>query len=136
MTPTELRRIGGALWGPRWQTPMAVGLGVSARTVRRWASGDWTTPNDKAVILRALADAITRAPAPDETAPSDWTVSGNTARHASGVTVKFIRDPDGGWSGKLVAGLEIVNLNPTRAARLMREAGDVWGAGRQATARI
>jgi hypothetical protein len=40
MTPTELIRvIGPIVFGPRWQTDMAVTLGINARSVRRWAAG-------------------------------------------------------------------------------------------------
>lgn len=39
-TAALLRRVGETLWGSRWQTEMATALGVSDRTVRRWASGD------------------------------------------------------------------------------------------------
>lgn len=33
-----LRRVGEALYGPRWQTPLAADLGVAERTVRFWLS--------------------------------------------------------------------------------------------------
>lgn len=32
-------RIGEALFGPSWQTPLGNALGVTPRTVRYWASG-------------------------------------------------------------------------------------------------
>lgn len=35
-----LRRVGEALYGPRWQTDLAQALAVNDRTVRRWVSGD------------------------------------------------------------------------------------------------
>jgi hypothetical protein len=34
-----LREIGEALYGPNWQTPLSVALGVSDRTVRYWTEG-------------------------------------------------------------------------------------------------
>ena len=34
-----IRAVGEHLWGSRWQTDMAIALGVNDRTVRRWASG-------------------------------------------------------------------------------------------------
>jgi hypothetical protein len=38
---TGLEQVGPALYGPRWQVELARALGVSDRTVRRWAvSGD------------------------------------------------------------------------------------------------
>jgi hypothetical protein len=33
------RLVGNHLWGSRWQTDMAIALGVNDRTVRRWVSG-------------------------------------------------------------------------------------------------
>ena len=39
MTPTQLRQLGEALYGPRWQSDLARDLGVSDRTVRRWVGG-------------------------------------------------------------------------------------------------
>lgn len=40
MTPDLLRRVGEALYGPRWQSDLAAALGVADRTVRRWLAGD------------------------------------------------------------------------------------------------
>lgn len=34
-----LAEVGEALYGPRWQSALARELGVTDRTVRRWASG-------------------------------------------------------------------------------------------------
>lgn len=39
LAPLDIHAIGAALYGPQWQTPMAAALGVSVRTVQRWASG-------------------------------------------------------------------------------------------------
>ncbi|CAB4121811.1 hypothetical protein UFOVP16_9 [uncultured Caudovirales phage] len=39
LAPLDIRLIGAALYGPQWQTPMATALGVSVRTVQRWAAG-------------------------------------------------------------------------------------------------
>ncbi len=56
-----LTKIGEAAWGPSWQTPMAAALGVSDRTVRRWASagdvpdGVWA---DLAAICKARGGAL------------------------------------------------------------------------------
>ncbi len=38
--PPLLRRVGEALYGPRWQSALAIDLDVSDRTMRRWVSGD------------------------------------------------------------------------------------------------
>lgn len=39
-----LVECGEALYGPRWQTDLAADLGVSDRTVRRWAAGTQDVP--------------------------------------------------------------------------------------------
>jgi hypothetical protein len=39
MTPALFRHAGEALFASRWQSEMARALGVSDRTVRRWAAG-------------------------------------------------------------------------------------------------
>lgn len=38
-SPDRLARVGVALFGSRWQSDMAQALGVTDRTVRRWAAG-------------------------------------------------------------------------------------------------
>ncbi len=43
-TQDHLRAVGEALFGPLWQTPLSEALGVSDRTVRRWAAGDFDIP--------------------------------------------------------------------------------------------
>ena len=40
----HLRAVGEALYGSPWQTNLAHDLGVSDRTVRRWARGDFEIP--------------------------------------------------------------------------------------------
>ncbi|MGD9613820.1 MAG: hypothetical protein AB7H90_01335 [Alphaproteobacteria bacterium] len=61
MTPETLRRIGEILWGERWFTALATALGVSQRTVRRWASGTYPVPHEwHAPILRLVAEGIER----------------------------------------------------------------------------
>ena len=39
-----LAETGEALYGPRWQSDLARDLGVSDRTVRRWAAGTHDMP--------------------------------------------------------------------------------------------
>lgn len=41
-----LRAAGLALYGDNWQSPMSRALGVSDRTVRRWAGGQSAVPKD------------------------------------------------------------------------------------------
>ncbi|HTF44912.1 MAG TPA: hypothetical protein VK641_13470 [Terriglobales bacterium] len=58
MTPASLKRIGSCLYGPNWQTPLGAALGVTARTIRRWAVGHTGMPAmigdelEKLAILR------------------------------------------------------------------------------------
>lgn len=54
MTPDTLARYGALLFGPQWQTPLADRLGVSARTMRRWAAGTHAAPAGLADDLRRL----------------------------------------------------------------------------------
>jgi len=44
VTPDLLREAGEALYGARWQSDLARDLGVSDRTVRRWAAGSFAVP--------------------------------------------------------------------------------------------
>lgn len=58
MTPLAyLRAAGECLHGPRWQTALAEDLGVSLRTVQRWAAGSNALPADVPGRLRALLEA-------------------------------------------------------------------------------
>ena len=60
MTPAELARLGRALYGPGWQSPMARAVGVNPRTVRRWASGDCpiSAPAERLIRLMFVAERI------------------------------------------------------------------------------
>lgn len=49
-----LIRTGQALYGERWQTPLAHDLGTSDRTVRRWVAGHSAVPPGVMVDLRGL----------------------------------------------------------------------------------
>ena len=53
MNVSELSHQAEVLYGPRWQTDLARGLGVSARLVRYWASGQRPVPG---WVPEALAD--------------------------------------------------------------------------------
>ncbi len=54
MTSEQLRRIGERLYGWGWLTRLAADLGVTDRTVRRWAAGDYEIPKIAALAIRAL----------------------------------------------------------------------------------
>lgn len=69
MSDSLIITTGHALWGSRWQTDMAEALGVSDRTVRRWAAGaNLPSPGvyvdlmrlclDRAQTLDGLADRL------------------------------------------------------------------------------
>lgn len=57
MTPATLRALAGAIYGAEWQTPLGAALGVSARTVRRWASGSAPVPDSVAAAVTAAREA-------------------------------------------------------------------------------
>lgn len=70
-----LSRAGEALYGPRWQSELAGELDISDRTMRRWVAGDSPVPpgvyldllrmtQERALVLTALANDLTRAGAP------------------------------------------------------------------------
>ncbi|MBW4985063.1 hypothetical protein KZZ07_21190 [Mameliella sp. CS4] len=58
MTPENrlefITRTGEALYGARWQTPLAEDLKTSDRTVRRWISGQNEVPWGVMAELRGL----------------------------------------------------------------------------------
>lgn len=55
MTPALLHEAGEALYGARWQSDLARDLGVSDRTVRRWAAGSFAVP---AGVWDAIRDLL------------------------------------------------------------------------------
>jgi hypothetical protein len=69
MSSKLLQECGEALYGPRWQTDLANDIGVSDRTMRRWAAGIDDPPpgvyfdllrltQERAMMLDALADRL------------------------------------------------------------------------------
>ena len=55
MTPEKLRSLGLATYGLEWQSPLARAIGVNARTVRKWLSGESPiSASAEADIRRAL----------------------------------------------------------------------------------
>jgi hypothetical protein len=68
MAINDLAAIGNALYGPRWQTPLAEALGVSDRTVRRWVAGQpvpdgarrdmWRLCAERGRLLIEIADRM------------------------------------------------------------------------------
>jgi hypothetical protein len=60
-----------------------------------------------------------------------WTVDleAGTATHNTGLVVRFTPVPGepGAYDGEVIAGLDAVHgLSPQQAARMMREAGDIY----------
>lgn len=64
--------VGQALYGERWQSPLARDLGVSDRTMRRWVAGQFPVPvgvraelvtllKERGVMLDALAERLSSA---------------------------------------------------------------------------
>ncbi len=53
----RLATIGEALYGARWQSPLADDLGVSRETIRRWMSGHTALAEDHG-IFRELQEII------------------------------------------------------------------------------
>jgi len=75
MSSRLLKRVGEALYGPRWQSEVARDLEVSDRTVRRWLDGSYDVPDgvylellarcqERAAELDALVEMLPRAAAP------------------------------------------------------------------------
>lgn len=44
MTPAQLATHGRSLYGSGWKRPLAASLGVTERTIQRWASGSLPIP--------------------------------------------------------------------------------------------
>ena len=61
-----LQRIGQALYGERWQSALALDLGVADRTMRRWVAGDvppppiWPELRKLVIERRGRLDALAR----------------------------------------------------------------------------
>lgn len=54
---TLLCEVGEALYGPRWQSDLARDLGITDRTMRRWAAGASEIPAGVQDDLRRLIEA-------------------------------------------------------------------------------
>lgn len=54
MSSRLLKRAGEALYGERWQSPLARDLGVADRTVRRWVDGSTDVPDGIYLDLHRL----------------------------------------------------------------------------------
>lgn len=55
MGAETLRKVGEALFGERWQSPLARALGVGGRTMRHWVAGDNPIPDTLPFDLYNLA---------------------------------------------------------------------------------
>lgn len=56
MTPKQLEKVGRALYGERWQSPLARDLGVKYLTVRRWMTGKRRMPNLEGELSKLLRE--------------------------------------------------------------------------------
>ena len=59
----DIQTIGRALYGARWQTELAKTIGVSERTMRRWAAGQPPPPGawaDMAQVAEVKAANLLR----------------------------------------------------------------------------
>lgn len=54
MRPQEVERIGRRLFGPKWKKPLAGRVGVTLRTVYRWAAGETKISKPAEKLLRSL----------------------------------------------------------------------------------
>ena len=54
MTPALFSKIGEALYGPSWRAALADKLGVSEKSVRRWANGIYRIPEELPAELSKL----------------------------------------------------------------------------------
>lgn len=55
--PAILIAAGQALYGERWQSPLARDLGTTYRTIRYWVDGRYAPPAD---LMERLADLLRR----------------------------------------------------------------------------
>jgi plasmid maintenance system antidote protein VapI len=46
LTSFTLRKAGFALYGEQWRSELARALGVTDRTIRRWAHNEYSIPDD------------------------------------------------------------------------------------------
>jgi hypothetical protein len=46
LTSFTLRKAGFALYGEQWRSELARALGVTDRTIRRWAHDEYSIPDD------------------------------------------------------------------------------------------
>lgn len=63
MTPASLERHGTRLYGTDWKRPLCRALGVSERTLHRWAAGSHPIPSGIAGDLERLHRARDHASA-------------------------------------------------------------------------
>jgi hypothetical protein len=54
--PEELADAGRALYGDRWQTPLARDLRVTDRTMRRWLAGEFAIPPEAERGIRSALE--------------------------------------------------------------------------------
>jgi transcriptional regulator with XRE-family HTH domain len=60
LTSFTLRKAGFALYGEQWRSELARALGVTDRTIRRWARDEYSIPNDAGERIIELCRARTK----------------------------------------------------------------------------
>ena len=74
MTPSRLREIGEALYGPNFYEPLSIDLAVSLRSFQRWCSGARDIPpieGELAALCHERAREIDRIAAELSSATAD-----------------------------------------------------------------
>lgn len=92
MSPAELNRMATQLFGPRYQSRLAVALGILPSTVSRWLSGAVAVPGPVIAALTAWMRlhelGIAPPPAPGTETPDDPPAT--TPRPRSGRKPKYV----------------------------------------------
>ena len=60
LTSFTLRKAGFALYGEQWRSELARALGVTDRTIRRWADDEYSIPDDAKERITKLCQARVR----------------------------------------------------------------------------
>jgi hypothetical protein len=59
LTSVTLRKAGVALYGEQWRSELARALGVTDRTVRRWAQDEYSIPDDaRQRVIKLCRDRV------------------------------------------------------------------------------
>jgi hypothetical protein len=59
LTPDDIADVGRALYGERWQTPLAADIGISDRNLRYWLTGE-RAPQDPGHVRNLLVGLLVK----------------------------------------------------------------------------